>query len=404
MKKLFLSLLFVLLALPSFAFDIPMTDGMSLKMYGQAIMTGVYDYKNVSNGKVNNITSDFRMAWQPNSRFGINFKAGNFFANAELKVMPDQVNQPIGFREFWGGYTFSNGLTIIAGNKTINSTNKNTFRDVYYTDNGLAGFGTLAVTRRPMIMVGYAGLNVALVANSIDMKSVRIFDINNQLSKSTTDTAEEYIPRIEVAYNLKLSDITGRFAASYALFTEKYAESNNPDYKTSYKNINAFHVAFNLKPTFNNMYFAVGGFYSMNGGMYGLVKTLSTGTQTTTQATANLLPTLKYNENGKAEVQDVHTWGVAAAFGVKITDMVDMEIGGGYQSSMSDGFVDVKNSKSDVDGYGGYINTQIKFGEGHFVITPQVGYYVRQTDAITLPDNATSIEELLAGAQVKVVF
>ncbi len=403
MKKLFLSLFFIFLAIPVLAFDIPMPEGMSLKMYGQAIMTGVYDYKNISNGKTNNITSDFRMVWQPNSRFGINFKAGNFFANAELKVMPDQVDQPIGFREFWGGYTFSNGLTIIAGNKTINSTNKNTFRDVYYTDNGLAGFGTLAVTRRPMVMLGYAGLNIALVANSMDMKTVRVFDINNTLSGST-DTAEEYMPRIEIAYNLKLPDITGRFAASYALFTEKYAENNNQNSKNSYKNINAFHVAFNLKPTFNNMYFAVGGFYSMNGGMYGLVKTLSTGTQTTTQSTVNLLPTLKYNEKGKVEVQDVHTWGVAAAFGIKFTDMVDMEIGGGYQSSMSDGFIDAKNSKSDVNGYGGYINSQIKFAEGYLVLIPQVGYYVRQTDAVTLPDNATSIEELLAGAQIKVVF
>lgn len=82
MKKLLLSVLMVMLAMSAFAFEIPMPDGMSLKMYGQVRVNAVYDYKNLSNDMVDDTDgdgSDFKMNWQDNSRFGINFSAGNFF-------------------------------------------------------------------------------------------------------------------------------------------------------------------------------------------------------------------------------------------------------------------------------------------------------------------------------------
>ena len=68
MKKVLLSLLMLALAMPAFAFDIPMADGMKLNMYGQVRMTAAYEGTNTSTGQFNATTSDFKMKWQGNSR------------------------------------------------------------------------------------------------------------------------------------------------------------------------------------------------------------------------------------------------------------------------------------------------------------------------------------------------
>ena len=378
MKKLLLSVLMVMLAMPALAFEIPMPDGMSLKMYGQVRMNAVYDYKNVSNGTTNNIGSDFRMNWQGNSRFGINFSAGNFFANAEMNVKPDQVGEPIGFRQFYGGYTFENGLTLIAGNKST-LTGNGISSDVYYVDNGLVGFGTASDSRRPMLMVSYAGLSVAAVAN-----------IDNTAVENAVNIAETYIPRFEIAYDYESDFMTARVFGTYGLFTQKYGING-----TERANIHAWHAGFDVMPTFGNMYVGISAFVGMNAGMYGAVYTLDSSGYDVIE----IKPSLDVDGN----VNDVLTWGVAAVFGMQVSEMISFEIGGGYQDSTADNFRSYKDDKKvGIAGYAAYIQTPITFAEGHFTLVPQVGYYARQTDYDF--QGATSVNALIAGAQVVVKF
>ena len=373
MKKVLLSLLMLALAMPAFAFDIPMADGMKLNMYGQVRMTAAYEGTNTSTGQFNATTSDFKMKWQGNSRFGINFSAGNFFANAEMKVTPDAVGSA-GFRQFWGGYKMDNGLTVIAGNKTTLSGIQGISNDVYFVDNGLVGFGTAGDTRRPLIMLSYAGVDFSLVANGPDH--------SNPVAGATA-VGEDYIPRFEVAYNLKLEGLAAKAVASYGLYTQKVG--------TSYANINAFHVGVNAKQNLGNMYVGAAAFYSMNGGMYGAVKMLNNAGNDVT----NILPSVTI-KNGELEVLDVNTFGGALVFGMNLSDTLGVEVGGGYQLSSSDQW------DEDVTGYAAYVNAPLKLFEGHFVVTPQIGYYGRSTDQDL--GGATSVEALIAGAQVKVVF
>ena len=379
MKKVLLSLLMLALAMPAFAFDIPMADGMKLNMYGQVRMTAAYEGSNASNGLVNTTASDFKMKWQGNSRFGINFSAGNFFANAEMKVTPDAVGQA-GFRQFWGGYKMDNGLTIIAGNKTTLSGIQGISNDVYFVDNGLVGFGTAGDTRRPLIMLSYAGVDFSLVANGPDHGALGGYA-----------AGEDYIPRFEVAYNLKLEGLTAKAVASYGLYTQKYTRGGATQ-PSSYVNINAFHVGVNAKQTIGNMYVGAAAFYSMNGGMYGAVKMLNNAGNDVT----NIKPSIAMKANGEAEVLDVNTFGGALVFGMNLSDTLGVEVGGGYQLSSSDQW------DEDVTGYAAYVNAPLKLFEGHFVVTPQIGYYGRSTDQNL--GGATSVEALIAGAQVKVVF
>ena len=379
MKKLLFSFLaFAISAVPVLAFEIPMPEGMKLDMYGQARMTAAYEYSNVSDTTKNIISSDFKMRWQGNSRFGINFSAGNFFANAEMNVKPDQVGEPIGFRQFYGGYTFENGLTLIAGNKST-LTGNGISSDVYYVDNGLVGFGTASDSRRPMLMVSYAGLSVAAVAN-----------IDNTAVENAVDIAETYIPRFEIAYDYESDFMTARVFGTYGLFTQKYGISG-----TERANIHAWHAGFDVMPTFGNMYVGISAFVGMNAGMYGAVYTLDSSGYDVIE----IKPSLDVEGN----VNDVLTWGVAAVFGMQVSEMISFEIGGGYQDSTADNFRSYKDDKKvGIAGYAAYIQTPITFAEGHFTLVPQVGYYARQTDYDF--QGATSVNALIAGAQVVVKF
>ena len=379
MKKLLFSFLaFAISAVPVLAFEIPMPEGMKLDMYGQARMTAAYEYSNVSDTTKNIISSDFKMRWQGNSRFGINFSAGNFFANAEMNVKPDQVGEPIGFRQFYGGYTFENGLTLIAGNKST-LTGNGISSDVYYVDNGLVGFGTASDSRRPMLMVSYAGLSVAAVAN-----------IDNTAVENAVDIAETYIPRFEIAYDYESDFMTARVFGTYGLFTQKYGING-----TERANIHAWHAGFDVMPTFGNMYVGISAFVGMNAGMYGAVYTLDSSGYDVIE----IKPSLDVDGN----VNDVLTWGVAAVFGMQVSEMISFEIGGGYQDSTADNFKSYKDGKKvGIAGYAAYIQTPITFAEGHFTLVPQVGYYARQTDYDF--QGATSVNALIAGAQVVVKF
>ena len=378
MKKLLFSFLaFAISAVPVLAFEIPMPEGMKLDMYGQARMTAAYEYSNVSDTTTNIISSDFKMRWQGNSRFGINFSAGNFFANAEMNVMPDQVGS-VGFRQFYGGYTFENGLTLIAGNKST-LTGNGISSDVYYVDNGLVGFGTASDSRRPMLMVSYAGLSVAAVAN-----------IDNAAVENAVDIAETYIPRFEIAYDYESDFMTARVFGTYGLFTQKYGTNG-----TERANIHAWHAGFDIMPTFGNMYVGISAFVGMNAGMYGAVYTLDSSGYDVTE--------IKPSLDAEGNVNDVLTWGVAAVFGMQVSEMISFEIGGGYQDSTADNFRSYKDDKKvGIAGYAAYIQTPITFAEGHFTLVPQVGYYARQTDYVF--DGATSVNALIAGAQLVVKF
>ena len=103
MKKLLLSVLMLALALPAFALDIPMPDGMKLNMYGQARMQAYYQRQESQKTGAEKVTdkSDLFYNMQSNSRLGWNFSAGSFKANVELNFKQDSISG-LGFRQLWG--------------------------------------------------------------------------------------------------------------------------------------------------------------------------------------------------------------------------------------------------------------------------------------------------------------
>lgn len=311
-----------------------------------------------------------------------------------MNVKPDKPS--FDSSQFYGGYTFENGLTLIAGNKTTLAGTKIS-NTVWYTDGGLAGFGAADDTRRPMIMVSYAGLDFAVVANgpdkhgiSYEYKNINEYTGLEEIVTTANLSAEEYIPRFEVAYNLKFDNFTGKIAGTYGLYTQE----RTTDEKRF--NVHAWHVGLTAKQKFGNMYAGSSAFYGMNASMYGAVELID-GEAQSYQTTNNRILDPWLIEDS---IEDVSTWGATVVFGVNVSEMIALEVGGGWQQSYADFFKNDKGDKTVVNGYGVYVQAPIKFAKGHFVITPEVGYFGRMSDAL----DRRSMEELLAGVQVKVLF
>lgn len=382
MKKLLLSALMLTLALPAFAFDIPMPDGVKLNMYGQVRFAAYYDYRstkpNVGDTKTDK--SDLLYNLQGNSRLGWNFSAGKFKANMELNFNQDGVNpNGFGFRQFWGAYTFDNGLTLTAGQKTSIAGNHGSYNDIYLTDNGLAGFGNISDVRRPLIMLSYAGFDFAMISNERDHAAGKVTNTTNGVDTNgnlvAANVKEHYIPRFEAAYNLKFNNFSGKVFASYGLYN--YSAGIN---KTQWVGIQSWHVGTYLNPTFGKMYVKFSLYYGMNVGMFG-------GTNG-----HSFNPTLVQNGDS-VDTKNTSSFGVAAAFGInEIVTNLSAELAGGYALYMTD-----VDNVEDRNAYAVYLQAPYKFNQ-YVSLIPQIGYY-----GLT-QDKADDKSYFMAGAQLRVFF
>ena len=362
MKKLLLSVLMLALALPAFALDIPMPDGMKLNMYGQVRMQAYYnsaDTPTVATSEGSYLT----YTMLNNSRLGWNFSAGSFKANVELKVEPDQKpSAPIGFRQFWGAYTFENGLTFTAGNKTTLAGSNGYFNDIYNSNSGLSGFGTIGDVRRPLVMLSWYGFDLAIISTEID-------DSSNVNAKDKTPV------RGELAYNLKAGGLSAKFFASGASIKEQK------------ETITAGHVGAYLNPTFGNMYLKISGYYGINIGMYGS----ASSTLKIKDAAKMVKPSVK---NG--DVENSSSFGGALAFGVNILPNLTLEVGGGTAIyGTTDDTV-----KDDMTTFAAYGQVSYKANK-HILLIPQVGYY-----SITNYNGAANDDRnlLMAGLELRMLF
>lgn len=390
MKKLLLSVLMVLMAVPAFAINVYNTpEGDKVDLYGSIRMAAAYqNSQGYTNGTWKTAKSDLYYQMFATSRFGMLFNVGKLFGNVEFNFNMDGSGATnLGFRQLYAGYDFGNGHKLTFGQKTILTGSSAAFADYFFGDNSFAGFGVLSAVRRPTIVYSYYGLDLGFVVNT---------DVLNKSFGTAPDTytpGETYIPRFEIAYNFKATNLTGKVGASYGLFTEKSAATG------AYKNINAFHVVALVQPKFGAGYMNATAFYSMNAAMYGIVKSLQlSGGNAGTVQTADVMPTI--SANGK--VNDVHSWGVALEGGYNFTDYAGMIIGAGWQMNMSKRYQGTDGKNHDLNSYGVYVQAPFKLNK-YMKIIPAVGYF-NSFYSNTTKDTRVEMGTLLAGAEFKVDF
>ena len=327
MKK-FLVVLFVLaLSVPSFAAINVVDNGdTKLSLYSSIRLLGLYQNVN-TNGSVPQAGSnnDLIYSIQSNSRLGLDFAVGNFSTKAELKFSAD--NDPAGvFRLLYSSYKFNNGLTVMVGRNYSTSETDLWYDNVFELDDGLHGYGTMGVGRQNMLRLSMFNVDLSFIALNNNTKNNFA---NGGSAGSGTNTsvtnlriADDIMPAIELAYNLKFGGLKGKIFGFYSGITIEGATSEGVRREW----IQSASAGFALQYDVVGVTTVLTAFYALNGDYVGAVRWGSSQ-----EAVPN--NSLKFDKKGKWEgYNDTSTWGAALSVGYKIMDSLDVTVGGGFQS------------------------------------------------------------------------
>lgn len=348
MKKVFLTLFAVLLAVPAFAIEVYNNGDNSVAIYGNFRGYAGYGLSVAGDQTMNMggqsatgtdgvLGHNMLYGLQGNSRLGTNVKLGNFTAQFELGANEKTlINGPtgntIGIRQAWGAYTFGNGSKLLFG-KTDTPTAMGGFNSSFYdTDGGLNGFGgTVTGSRRFQVQYSIAGLTLALIEDDVLNPTFSGFSVANGGNKP-------YTPRAGISYVFQNESLLAKIAATYTAINGTYANANGVN---TWGNIHAFGIALGVKPTFGNMWVSILARYGMNEDLYGEAKTVvNGGSYGHTAYNGSGLGTVALQSLGAfangGTIYNVHRAGAALEFGIKATESFTAIIGGGYQASIQE--------------------------------------------------------------------
>ena len=405
MKKVFLTLFAVLLAVPAFAIEVYNNGDNSVDIYGNFRGYAGYGLSvagdNTQNiGGANTITNgsfghNMMYGLQNNSRIGTNIKVGNFTAQFELganekTLVTQATGDTIGIRKAWGAYTFGNGSRLLFG-KTDTPTAMGGFNSSFYdTDNGLNGFGgTTTGHRRFQVQYSIAGLTLALIEDDVT---------SNASVGGFTDNAP-YTPRAGISYEFKNDALLAKIAATYTA------------------------VTFGVKPTFGNMWVSILARYGMNEDLYGEAKTVanhggyvhsaySISLDPTGTGTPITISNRTFNADGS--FNNTHRAGAALEFGINVTENFAAVIGGGYQATIQEigdtlAGVPVTDPSCLIHSYAVFVQTPYKLSN-NFALVPEIAWFGTIGKASANTTNMGKVEVsdsqsgLLVGVQFRATF
>lgn len=288
---------------------------------------------------------------QGNSRLGVKAKVGNLEANAELGL-----NEPDGFRQMWGAYTFGSAGSLLFGKTDTPSVAKSIFSsDLADTEQGSAGFGGLRTSSRKLqLSYSIAGFTIALVDDSTSVVNAR-------------GAQNEAIPRIAASYYLQNEDKTLDFQVGGAYkYYNQGIRLGQGEGNTRFGGFSgsAFHIFTAVKSQMmeKSLYVSAMAHYGMNADLY--------GEQRTNTNAGGYSHTQIFNDGN---VRDVHRVGAYVESGYKFSDMLSGVLGLGYQLSAATP-VATTNASLMAHTFMAMAQLPVKL-EKSLTITPQVGYY-----------------------------
>lgn len=393
MKKVLLTLVAVLMAVPAFAIEVYNNgEDTSVDIYGTIRGYVGYGHSATDNGVTVPDNDNFLYGLQGNSRIGTKFKVGNFAGQVELGANENtltfgQNKVGVGLRQVWGSYTFGNAGTFVAG-KTDTPTSMSGFSsDIMDTDGGLKGFGGNSTSNRRFQMAyRVMGLDIAIIENDMSANKGNVGGVyqsgidenNNPIYSNIFADGGEYIPRLAIAYTYKGANLMAKIGATYsALNGRLQGPLTNPD--TRWTTIHAFGIVAGVKPTFmdGKMWLAIQARYGMNEELYG-----EAGTYENLGAfghTAYGNNQISVGADGK--VNNTSRVNVGIELGYKVTEQFSAILGGGYQLTMFDAV-----GVTDINSYGAYVQIPYAVSK-NFSLIPQISYFGtnqtnHQTDAV----------------------
>lgn len=359
MKKVLLTLIAVLMAVPAFAIEVYNNgEDTSVDIYGT--VRGYVGYGHAFNANEND---NFLYGVQNNSRVGVKLKVGNFSGQVELganeqTVLVVSASNAVGLRQAWGAYSFGNAGTLLAG-KTDTPTSMSGFSsDIMDTDGGLNGFGgTTTSTRRFQIAYQVMGLNIAIIEN--DMR------VNSSTFDNYKDGGE-VIPRIAISYTYKNPSLMAKVGATYSALNGSLTSPTDPD--TRWTTIHAFGIVAGVKPTFldGRMWLSIMARFGMNEHLYNEAKTVANnGSQG--HSAFGWAPTIVNNDG---TVYNVTRLSAVVELGYKANDYIAAILGAGYQYTT----LDTSAFPNDINSYAVYLQAPYTVSK-NFALIPQLSWF-----------------------------
>ena len=393
MKKVFLTLFAVLMAVPAFAVEVYNNGDNTVEIYGH--IHGYVGYGMGMNGGSddnNGVKTTYDPMYshnmlyglQGNSRVGTRVKAGNFSGQFELganeQTLRSSATNTIGFRQAWGAYTFGNGSRLLVG-KTDTPTAMGGFISSFYdTDGGLNGFGGSPTGfRRFQVQYSIAGLTLSLIEDDASDTTMEYYDPATYLTEYYFIDNAQYTPRAGLSYVYQSESLLAKIAATYTA-VNGYALSDPTNINSTKKwtNLHAFGVTLGVKPTFGNMYLSVHARYGMNEDVYGEGGTyINEGLYAHTNmskwdGTGWTATTTSANDGS---FNNVHRAAAALEFGIKATENFTAIIGGGYQATIPEieSVAGVKQSFL-IHSYAVFLQGQYRLSP-NFALVPEVAWF-----------------------------
>lgn len=386
MKKVLLTLIAVLMAVPAFAIEVYNNGENAVDIYGT--LRGYIGYGHGVDGESDTTDDNFLYGIQGNSRIGVRLKVGNFSGQVELGAVEATLynrstGSNVGLRQAWGAYSFGNAGALLAGKTDTPTAMGGFISDIMDTDGGLNGFGgSTTGSRRFQIQYNVAGLSIALIENDMAY-SIKDSNASGPNVSGYTDGGET-IPRLGLSYTYKNPSLLVKVAATYSALN---GTINAPVSDTRWATVHAFGVALGLKPTFmdGKMWLSVLARYGMNEELYGEAKTVYNGGLMAHSSIGNYV-----GVQADGTVDNVQRAAVALELGYNVNDMIAVIVGGGYQHSMIDALT------YDVGSYAVFLQAPIKIS-GNFALIPQFTYTGTRLDS----DNKDS---LVLAMQARITF
>lgn len=383
MKKLLLSCMIALLAVPAFAVEFTSGD-FKANIYGNIYADGFYTY---SSKEATPLFSSLQMsdgqhsfgsyAFVGSSNFGVTMSYQNVSGTIEAGL-----GDPV--RKFYLKYNI-NGQSdhyFLAGRD--NNIAFYNYGQLSNDGQCMIDYGALANKRRLQLRYGIGGFEMAIIMPQIGFGSGddRAYtdklidtDVNGNVlySMDASKFMFNYLPRLELAYTIANDNFNFKVFGSYGAYMYY-----NDNVKTNYtdgdgrtgdidsfnKTAHMFYVGFGGSANFGNSFLNYVGYFGQN--MY---LSNAQGDYRTGFSNSALNPvSLAASSTGRytIEINDIYSAGGSLGYGYKALDgKLVSQIGLGYSASFADHYV---NADQNI---GAFINTQY-FVTDWFSIIPEV--------------------------------
>jgi hypothetical protein len=322
--------------------------------YGSARMATFYTSEDQKD--VGDKSTDLAWELQGNSRLGANVKADHIKGQIELGLNGGPNSQgadgAVSTRRVYGVWNFGAGELKVG--KDYTPVSQFISGQVFDGDAGLIGFGAPYGGRPGQIALKFGGFDLALISPKINA-DLDYTDPDTGATRSADGQAKRIIPKLEASWGMGFDAWNFKLFGGYNYYSLKNVDSltnlGSTDDITVSSYILGVSGMFNFGPAY------VGG--QVMGGQ-------NLGDARWSGGAFN-----SAGWDGDDDTNDVNTYGGILVVGMKVSDMLSFEIGGGYivdDPDDADKGFDEKTKAFDI-----YGQSVITLAPGVFII-PEVGY------------------------------